>query len=443
MRARLLAPVAILSLLPFSAHAAPPSRLGPIVRVTTPGTAGCHTESEPALAITSAGTWVGYNDLGLCQAADAALGNHITFVQLLPAAGGSARVVPLPPLELGWGYVGDPALAADADGRGVVLTSLAANSTPQVGTTSVSSVSLRLEVLRISAAGAVQRLPAASGPTPFDDKEAVAVDRSGRIYVTWDESSTNQVSLRVFDGRRWLPTRQVYPFPGGRPDVAVSAAGRVAVAYETGDGVEVRAAGSHDKALGRSVLAIPGADPGHVDSTCPLINAVGVRQRVIRSPRMAWDTRGRLHLVAAVGSSLNVTPTAAGSVESTIVHAVSLDAGRSWTRTTLTETTAWAPSIAALPNGAVAVGYLALADAAGSTFTARLWRSDAGTVELSQGAASLSVGSESTRSNYCYGLGDYTGTAARGADVAFAWGSTAGAARPGYDTDVLVRHLRG
>jgi hypothetical protein len=57
--------------------------------------------------------------------------------------------------------------------------------------------------------------------------------------------------------------------------------------------------------------------------------------------------------------------------------------------------------------------------------------------------AALNQGTETQGSNYCYGLGDYTGIAVLGSDVAYAWASTDGAAAPVYDTDVLVRHLTG
>ena len=436
------------ALLPAAGHAAPAPRLGPIVRVTTPGTAACHAEGETAVAITAAGTWVGYNDLGLCQAPNYVLGQRVTGLQLLPTGGGPAKLIELSPLETRAGYWGDPALAPDVDGRGVVLATLAGTSDPEVGVNSGSSATIRLEVLRVSGTGVATRLPAVSGPKPSDDKEAVAVDRGPRsprrgwVYLVWDDVDASEVILRAFDGRRWLPRVVVEPAPGGRPDVAVSPTGAVAVAYETGGGVQVRVAMDPRKPLAPAVPAITGADPGHVDPSCPLINAVGVRQRVIRSPRLAWGTDGTLHLVASIGKGLNVTPPAAASTaEATVVHAVSSDGGATWKVQPITERSAWAPSIAALPGGEVAVGYLELADSTGRTATAHIWRSRHGSVEVSAGAAALSVGSETTMSNYCYGMGDYTGIAARGGDVAYAWPSTAGAAAPGYDTDVLVRHL--
>ena len=433
---------------PAVSSAAAGARLGPIVRVTTPGMAGCHSESETAVAATAAGTWVAYNDVGACQVADNVLGQHITHLQLLPAGGGPARLVTLPALELTWGYLGDPALAADVDGAGVVLASLAVSSAkPQAGIKGFATGTVRLEVLRVSADGTARRLPGASGPVPFDDKEAVAVDRGahsprrGWVYVVWDDTADNQVSLRAFDGRRWLPMQQVSSGAGGHPDVSVGPTGAVAVAYEVPTGVEVRVADAAHLVLGRPGLAIAGPSPGHVDPSCPLINSVGVRQRVIRSPRLAWDTTGRLHLVAAIGIPLSIGAAAVSGVDATVVHAVSGDGGRAWRQAALTEQTSWAPAIAALPGGDVAIGYLQLADSAGRTFTAHVWHSGTGSVELSQGPAALSVGSETTGTNYCYGLGDYSGLAARRGDVAYAWASTAGAEEPVYDSDVLVRRV--
>lgn len=444
----LAAALATAALLPAVGTATPSPRLGAIVRVTTPGVGGCHAEGETAVAVTSAGTWVAYNDLGICQATGTATGERVTVLQLLPADGGPAKVIALPPLELRDGYFGDPALSPDVDGAGVVFATLAGKDDPQVTTTNAGTATVRLEVLRVTAAGVATRLPAISPPASFEDKEMVAVDRGPRsphrgwIYLVWDMAVGSQVSLRAFDGRRWLPRVDLHDTQGGHPDVAISSSGALAVAYETRDGVEVRVASDPRRPLGRAVLAVRGADPGHVDASCPLINAVGVRQRVIRSPRVAWGTDGRLHLVASIGEALNVTPPAATSTaEATVIHAVSADNGGTWKTMAITERTAWAPSITALPGGEVAVGYLELADSAGRTATAHIWRSRGGAVEVSGGASALSVGSETTRSNYCYGLGDYTGIASRGGDVAYAWASTAGAAVPGFDTDVLVRHL--
>jgi hypothetical protein len=413
--------------------------------VQTPGQAVCHAESETAVAQTSAGTWVAYNDLGLCQPTDLVLGSHTTNLQLIPAGGGAPRVIALPALGDRWGYAGDPALAPDTDGGGVVFASLTSQETPQASDLSVSSAAVRLEVFRVSAAGVVRRLPAVSRSAPFDDKEAVAVDRDPRsphfgwIYTVWDDAVVSQVTFRAYDGHRWLPAVVVNDAAGGRPDVAVGPGGRVAVAFETGDGVMVRVATDPRRPFGSAIRALAGSDPGHVNPSCPLINSVGLRQRAIRSPRLVWDSRGRLHLVAAMGADSLVPAPETG--DSQVVHAVSGDGGRSWVHSSLTEQTAWAPAITALPGGEVAIGYLEMADAQGRTFTARVWRSKGGVTVVSPAVAALSQGSETQGSNYCYGMGDYTGIAARGSDVAYAWPSTDGAAGPLVDTDVLVRHV--
>ncbi|MDX6225853.1 MAG: hypothetical protein QOE64_2229 [Frankiales bacterium] len=450
-RARWLAVVvaagaAVLLAVPGQASA---PRLSPVVRVQTPGMAGCHAESETAVAQTSAGTWVGYNDLGACQAADTVLGEHTSYLQLLPAGGGAGKVISLPALGDRWGYAGDPALAPDVNG-GVVFASLASVQTPQAdpGSLALSSATVRLEVLRVSPSGAVHRLPGVSRSAPFEDKEAVAVDRDPRsphygwVYLVWDDAVVSQVTMRAFDGHRWLPRVLINDAAGGHPDVAIGSHGRIAVAYETQGGVEVRVASDPRRPLGAHIRALAGADPGHINPTCPLINSVGLRQRVVRSPRLAWDSRDRLHLVAALGGSGLATP-APTAGDSRVVHALSSDAGLHWAQSALTEQTSWAPSIAALPSGDVAIGYLELADAAGRTFSAHVWRTHGGAVTVSPAVAALNQGTETQGSNYCYGLGDYTGIAALGSDVAYAWASTDGAAAPVYDTDVLVRHLTG
>lgn len=432
--------------------ASPAPLLGPIVRVQTPGTAGCHSESETAVAVSAVGTWVAYNDIGICQAGDRATGSRITTLQLLPVSGGPARVITLPVSENADGYEGDPALAVDTDGRGVVLASLSGNNTPQASAADigVSSATLWVDVIRISADGVARRLPPLHQGYSFADKEAVAVDRSpssprrGWVYVAWDEAATSQVVLQAFDGKQWRPRVKIAD-GSGRPDVAIGPQGQVAVAYERSDGVAVRVTPLGSLALGPEISAIRGSDPGHADPACPLINSVGLRQRAIKSPRLAWDDRGGLHVVAAVNSAdLAVTPTAAGTTpESSVVHAVSLDAGRRWTPSVVSKGSAWAPSIAALDHGRVAIGYLELADAAGQTSRAWVWRTGGGRVEVSQGASAQELGSESQGTNYCYGLGDYTGIAAWHGAATYAWASTAGAARPAYDTDVLVRRVSG
>lgn len=424
--------------------------LGPIIRVQTPGTAGCHSESETAAAVTAAGTWVAYNDLGICQAADQITGAHFTMLQLLPAGGGPAKVIALPGSENRDGYFGDPALSPDVDGRGVVLASLAGSDTPQAAPTEygASSATIWVDVLRVSASGVARRITPPRPVYSFTDKEAITVDRGARsprrgwIYLVWDDAPTNQIVLQAFDGHRWGP-RVTIAEGAGRPDVAVGPSGQLAVAYETSEGVAVRVARDPRRALGAARIAIRGTDPGHVDPACPLINSVGLRQRVIKSPRLAWDDRGGLHAAAAVNTSgLTPLPTATGvGVESSVVHAVSSDGGLQWAATTVSKGNAWAPAITAVGHGRVAIGYLELADAAGRTVRANVWQTGRTAVEVSDGASAQELGSETQGSNYCYGMGDYTGIGSYRGSITYAWPSTAGATRPAYDTDVLVRRV--
>src|SRR4051812_14441722 len=87
-------------------------RLRPLLRVQTRGGSpiSCPFESEPEIARTAAGTWVGYNDDTGCPWLGSAGVNplRLTGVQLLPANGGARRQVELP-LDGGIQfYSGDP-----------------------------------------------------------------------------------------------------------------------------------------------------------------------------------------------------------------------------------------------------------------------------------------------------------------------------------------------
>src|SRR4029079_11535212 len=61
------------------------------------------------------------------------------------------------------------------------------------------------------------------------------------------------------------------------------------------------------RSFSKGVLAIAGGDPGRLDPACPLRPTVGIRQRVLGEPRLAYDAHNVLHVV----TSLNPSPDAA------------------------------------------------------------------------------------------------------------------------------------
>src|SRR3954469_17595606 len=117
-RLALLAALAAAAALGSAGLAAPTPagvRLGPLLRVQTPGGTplNCPFESEPEIAHTSAGTWVGYNDDTGCPwlGSSSVSQLRLTGVTLIPANGGSPRrYIQLPLDKRVLFYSGDPAL---------------------------------------------------------------------------------------------------------------------------------------------------------------------------------------------------------------------------------------------------------------------------------------------------------------------------------------------
>jgi hypothetical protein len=447
-RVRWLAPLALagaaVALAPAGAAGDSVTLKAP-VRVTTEGTTACPAEGEPEVTVTSAGTWVGYNDDHEC-ALDPRL-KRIVSVQLLPAGGGAARRVPLDgkagTLFANELLAGDPELMPDPrGGGGVVFTTLVVGST---GTT--------VEMFRISPKLAVTRLPSPSAGASggSDDKEFAASDTGarsryrGRLYVVWDDFDKIRTVFRAFDGKKWIAP--VYLQPDiGKSDVAVAPNGDVAVSYETGDGIAVRVSRNGGRSFGGATVALRGTDPGRADPSCPLRPTVGTRQRAGKSGRVAYDSRGHLHVVASFKAPADVGVGAGTGGTGAIWHA-EYD-GRRWGEgyQVTPENTAvqWAPAIARTPKGGVAVAWLQTADAAMATYDAYLAvlkggaRSFARPVKISPAAATFASAMEAEGNSNCYGIGDYIGLAPSPKGVVAVWPTTEGTL-PGVDSDVYAR----
>src|SRR4051812_23449494 len=212
-------------------------RLGPLLRVQTPGGTpiSCPFESEPEIARTSAGTWVGYNDDTGCPwlGSVGAIQFRLTGVQLIPNNGGPRRYVALPTDKRVQYFSGAPDLAPDPRGDGgVLLASL-------VGTPNGT----QLAVVRIPPKGAATLLPNPSLGTS-DDKEYLATDTQahsrfrGRTYLVWDDFASAKITLRTFVRGEWHDVVKLGDI-AGQPDVAVAPNGDVAVAYSLDSGFNV------------------------------------------------------------------------------------------------------------------------------------------------------------------------------------------------------------
>src|SRR6059036_3640117 len=101
MRGRAWRPALLVGAIAVTAGVAAPGlakpsavTLGPAVRIQTPGSnpTTCPVEGEPAVTVTSAGTWVAYNDDQGCPL-NPVTQLHLTSVQLVPARGGAPRYV--------------------------------------------------------------------------------------------------------------------------------------------------------------------------------------------------------------------------------------------------------------------------------------------------------------------------------------------------------------
>ena len=423
------------------------ARLGPLLRVQTPGGTqlACPFESEPEIARTAAGTWVAYNDDSGCPLVATKL--RLTGVQLLSPSG-KRRYIQLPEAwDRSGFYSGDPDLAPDPSGDGgVLLASLIENEQ-----------GLQVGVVQIHPDGRTRLLPSPSLGSG-DDKEYLATDlgrRSrfrGRTYLVWDDIAHSRITIRTYDGRRWRPAIALGPV-GGQPDVAVAPNGDVAVAFSTTTGVSVRVSRDGGASFDDPVHVLKGVGPGRTDPSCPLRPTIAQRQRATKSPRVAYDRAGGLHVVAALNTS-DVLGAMDGSVgvatggEGRILHAVSTDRGDTFSRPehvgdAETQEVQWAPAIAALPTGGVAVSYLQTADT--TSYDALVAVRPGGRfrapIRLSEGHGPLPPAQEAVGNSNCYGIGDYTGLAGTRDGVVAAWPTTVGVQTSFLDSDIAVREV--
>jgi hypothetical protein len=432
-------------------------RLGPLLRVQSPaGTPNlCPIESEPEIARTSAGTWVAYNDdAGCAFGAGTAAHDHLrlTGVQLLPAHGGARRVVELPKAWANTGsYLGDPDLAPDpAGGGGVELATIV----EEHDTVRASVYGLHVTVVRIPANGAASLLPSPSTGSN-DDKEFLATDTGahsrfrGRTYLVWQDLDTFKVMFRAYDGHRWLRPVVLGDAPSA-PDVAVSPNGDVAVVLDApGDIIAARVSRDGGLSFSAATSILAGPPPGRYDQACNSLSTVSQRQRASWSPRAAWDTKGGLHVVAAVSTVSSQSGVLVGG-QGRILHVVSRDGGRSYSRpqpvgSTETDQVQWAPAIAALPSGGVAVSYLQTAQTTGYEALAAVQPMGAyrfrTPVVLSESVGQMPEVTELAGNGTCYGLGDYTGLATTADGVVATWPTTVGVETSYLDSDIAVREV--
>ena len=457
---RALAVLAAVSAVAAAAVTAPAAtaagpRLGPTLRIRTPGESRCPVESEPDVVVTRAGTWVAYNDMHQCWLpVDNPMTSAISL-QLVPAGGGAPRHVRIPPRRPGEFLNGDPALAPDPRGDGVILASLQYSGW-------YTGDAVNVETYRVDPSLRVTRLPSPALGTADEgaDKEFIATDTSprsryrGRLYAAWDNHSMSGSGMmfRAFDGRRWGDAMRLgHP---GHPDVAVAPNGDVAVAWEVFDGVAVRISKDGGRTFAPEKRIIGGYAPGRYDPACPLQATVGVRQRATKSVRATYDAAGRLHVVAATGNvrltQLDRTPqagVATGGI-ARLFHASSVD-GRSWRTFEIgggeSDAQRFHPVVAPAADGGVAVAWLETTGV--QTYDAYVAFARAGStafgppVRLSDRSSAFLVATEAMLTTGCYGIGDYIGLAATARGVVAAWPTTDGTTNAVYDTDVLLREV--
>ena len=456
MQRRVWRPVLLATALAVAAGLAGPGlakpsgiQLGPTIRVQTPGSnpTTCPVEGEPATAVTAAGIWVAYNDDQGCPLNPVAH-LHLTSVQLITQ--GAPRYVSVE--AAGGGYLsGDPALAPDPNHPGSVLLA---------GLESMRNGDIYVTAYRINPRLQATALPGPHVSGTFDDKEFMASDTStrspyrGRTYLAWDQTDGTRpgVIVRAFDGRKWLAPVRVFD-SSGFPDIAVAPDGTVAVAWVGTDGSYVAVSTDGGRSFSHGVRAIAGGDPGRLDPACPLRPTVGVRQRVLGEPRVAYDARNVLHVV----TSLNPRPdpvtgrplgTAGTGGAAVILHATSTT-GYYFPPATAVSAPAgveqFDPAIARTPQGGVAVEWLQTTGSPEIYYDSYLAvlapgaRNFSAPVRLSTGSSIFPSAMEGLGNSDCYGIGDYTGLATTRNGVVATWPTTDKAATPQFDTDVLVR----
>ena len=425
---------------PSSAAGSEPLALEPIVRITTPGVSACPAEGEPETTITRLGIWVAYNDDHQCPVTQVI--TRVEEVQLVPPQGQPKFI----PLDAPTGQVvgGDPDLAPAPDG-GVYVSTLWYYA-PHEG--------LSVRILHIDRSLHVHALPTPSFHKDGndDDKEFIAVDGdprspyAGRLYAVWDDYFLDKTVFRAWDGDRWLKPVLLQP-DHGAPDVAVGPDGVIAVAMESADGRGVRVRISHDgrRHFGKPILALKGQEPGYADPSCPLRPTVGIRQRAMMGARVAFDQSGDLHVVASTGTFDTV---AGDEVHGPAVVGHALLRGRRVVHAEpvnpATTDEQWAPALAVLPTGGIAVSWLQTNGTVRDTYDAwiAVQRAGAGTFDapqrLSLATSKFPAAMEGMGNSNCYGVGDYIGMTVTPDGVATVWPTT-DTDTPGVDSDVLLR----
>jgi hypothetical protein len=442
-----LAIVTVAAAVPGSAD---PSRstlkLGPTVRLTTPGLTACPAEGEPEVAANGTTIWVAYNDDHDCPAKPGF--QRGIGLQRLVSQSGSPTFIALKP-GAGETIASDPDLVVAPDG-GVYLSAIWFEPS---GATVV-------KVMHVD-----QRLRQSVLPSPtldpragIDDKPflAIAPDARGkyrgRVYVAWDDFTKYRSLFRAWDGRRWSAPVQIQGGTGS-PDVASAPGGRVAVVTEDGAGHGAWAYISRDggRTFGTQVKISGAEEPGVLDPSCPYDSTVGTRQRALMSTRAVFDRNGDLHVVLAVGARLqgstNPSDLPGLSPGAAVVEHVTVRGNRVISRVPVTSPTTaqqWAPAMALLPRGGIAVAWLETADAARTSYDAFIATLMPGerrftpAERLSTQSSTFPALMEAEGNASCYGIGDYIGMAPTPTGLAVVWPTTAGDA-PGVDSDVLVR----
>jgi hypothetical protein len=430
----------VAAIAPGSAAGSAPLALGPVVRITTPGTTLCPAEGEPETTRTRLGIWVAYNDDHQCPWLPTM--TRIEEVQLVPVQGPPTFI----PLDAPAGQLvgGDPDLAPAPDG-GVYVSTLWEGA-PNEG-------SLSLRILHVD-----KSLHVTSLPTPSfhhrdnsDDKEFIAVDTdprspyAGHLYVVWDDFDLGKTVLRAWDGHRWAKPVMLEKSVGA-PDVAVGPHGVVAVAMQGTAGAMVRISNDGGRHFDKPIVAIAGGSPGRVDAACPLRPTVGVRQRAMLGARVVFDAGGDVHVVAAVGDYLDGYNTNQVIGPAVVRHAV-VRGSRVLHVESVTARTSdeqWAGSLATLPSGGMAVSWLQTNGAAKDTYDAWIAIQPAGkraflpAQRLSRTSSNFPAAMEAVGNSDCYGIGDYIGMTTTPDGVATVWPTT-DTDTPGVDSDVLLR----
>ncbi|HMC68620.1 MAG TPA: hypothetical protein VKJ07_05650, partial [Mycobacteriales bacterium] len=229
--------------------------------------------------------------------------------------------------------------------------------------------------------------------------------------------------------------------------------GELAVVTEegSGHGAMLRVSRDGGQTFSRAITVFTGLEPGVLDPSCPFDSSVGARQRALMSPRVTFDRAGDLHVVAALGNRLqgstNATDLPGVSGGLAVVGHALVRGGRVVARTAVTAPTTdqqWAPAIAPLPKGGVAVEWLQTAGPTRTSYDA--WSAVLGAgasrfappQRLSDSASTFPAAMEAADNSNCYGVGDYIGLAPTPTGVAAVWPTTVGDV-PGVDSDVILR----